>query len=135
MVNERPEHGGQAPGGRGVTKVAVTPDSLAGHARQLSGQIAALEAAAAKLQGTPAFGGMFVGEAMFCEAVTLASRHSQAALDMQALLRQAGAGMARALRTAESIHHEYRDADGAAAARVAGAARAPGTARTPGGRG
>lgn len=122
MMNGPPEHGGGAHEGRGVTKVAITPGSLAGHARQLDGQIAALEAAAARLQGTPVFGGMFISAAMFCEAVTLASRHSQAMLDTQALLRQMGSGMARARQLAESIHREYRDADGFAAARVTGAA-------------
>lgn len=126
MVSAPQEHGGGDQGERGVTKVAVTPGSLAEHARQLDGQAAAMEAAAAKLQGTPAFGGMFVSGAMFCEAVTLASRHSQAMLDIQALLRQTGAGMTRALQWAESIHREYRDADGFAAARVTGAARTPG---------
>ena len=126
MQDIPPDRGGDGPGVAGdVARVAVELNSLADYTTMLQGQLTSLAAIAGKLHGTPAFGGMFVGRAMFCEAVALDGRHTRAVLDMQALLGQVSGGIARAQQAAEQIHDEYKSTDDFAAARVADVARTP----------
>ena len=124
MQDIPPDRGGDGPGVAGdVARVAVELNSLADYTTMLQGQLTSLAAIAGKLHGTPAFGGMFVGRAMFCEAVALDGRHTRAVLDMQALLGRVSRGIARAQQAAEQIHDEYKSTDDFAAARVADVAR------------
>jgi hypothetical protein len=94
-----------ADGGAGAI-VRVQLDSLEGYARELSGQISALESGQARFHGNPTFGGGGFGEAVGIDA-----RHQEILGKMRHLLAQVRGGIDAARTAAASIAATYQSTD------------------------